>query len=235
MSNREWTHAFSNLSTPLVADACLRLSIPLRVAPKGMHPIIPGRRFARRAIPVRHYGSVDIFLEAFETAEPADVLVIDNRGRDDEACIGDLTILEARASGLTGIVLWGCHRDTAELIEIGFPVFSHGTCPAGPIRLDQRESNALTMARFGHCEVTRDDVAFADDDGVLYVAEKLTQEVLSIAGSIWQTERRQADEVKAGKTLRQQLRFNEYLAKRDSDPTHTFRKHLRALGGAIEE
>jgi regulator of RNase E activity RraA len=26
----------------------------------------------------------------------------------DEGCIGDLTVLEAKASGLGGIIVWGC-------------------------------------------------------------------------------------------------------------------------------
>jgi regulator of RNase E activity RraA len=59
-----------------------------------------------------HYGSVDIFLEAMGTAKPGDILVIDNQGRMDEGCIGDLTTLEAQACGLAGIIVWGCHRDT---------------------------------------------------------------------------------------------------------------------------
>jgi 4-hydroxy-4-methyl-2-oxoglutarate aldolase len=40
-----------------------------------------------------------------EKAEPGDVLVIDNGGRMDEGCIGDLTVLEAQASGLAGIAV----------------------------------------------------------------------------------------------------------------------------------
>jgi 4-hydroxy-4-methyl-2-oxoglutarate aldolase len=51
-------------------------------------------------LPVRHYGSVDIFLEAIGAAEPGDILVIDNGGRMDEACIGDLAVLEVQAFGL---------------------------------------------------------------------------------------------------------------------------------------
>jgi regulator of RNase E activity RraA len=41
------------------------------------------------------------------------VLVVDNGGRLDEACAGDLVALEAQAAGLEGLVIWGLHRDTA--------------------------------------------------------------------------------------------------------------------------
>jgi len=234
-SNDPLSDAFSELSTPLVADACLRLGVLLRLAPPGIQPILPGHRVAGPVCPVRHYGSVDVFLEAMASARPGDVLVIDNAGRLDEGCIGDLTALEAEACGLSGMVVWGAHRDTAELRQIGLPVFSYGACPAGPRRLDAPDPEALTSASFGDMVVGKDDVVFGDLDGVLFVPGARAAELLATVRSIWETEREQAQAVRAGRTLRQQLRFDEYLARRTQDPSYTFRQHLRAIGGAIEE
>ncbi len=235
MENLKIKATFSRLSTPLIADACVRLGLDLRMAPPGLRPLVPGWRAAGRALPARHYGSVDIFFEAIEGAQPGDVLVVDNQGRFDEGCVGDLTALEALQAGLSGTVIWGVHRDTAELAQMGFSVFSYGSCPAGPRRLDPRPPDALESARVGSVRVNRDDVVFADDDGALFVSGQRVEVLVEIAESIWQTERTQAERVRAGTSLRDQLQFGKYLHARSNNPSYTFRQHLRSLGGAIEE
>ncbi|MFE4515079.1 RraA family protein [Kitasatospora sp. NPDC056783] len=227
--------AFEELSTPLVADACVRLGVAVRVAPTGVRSVVAGARVAGRALPVRHYGSVDVFLEAYAAARDGDVLVIDNGGRTDEACVGDLAALEARAAGVAGIVVWGLHRDTAELVEIGLPVFSYGALPLGPVRLEGREPEVPLSVKFGPHPVGARDVVFADADGVLFVPADRLAEVLEAAGAIARTERAQAGRIASGDTLRRQTAFDEYLERRAADPSYTFRKHLRRVGGAIEE
>ncbi|MCY0921525.1 MULTISPECIES: RraA family protein [unclassified Streptomyces] len=227
--------AFADLSTPLLADACVRTNTPLRVAPPGIGAVVQGHRVAGPVLPVRHFGSVDVFLEAYGRAEEGDVLVIDNGGRSDEACVGDLAVLEAAAAGVTGLVVWGLHRDTPELAEIGLPVFSYGAYPPGPVRLDEREADALVTARFGAHLVDGRDFVFGDVDGVLFVAAEHVEKVLTTAERIRETEREQAHRIRSGETLRRQTAFEDYLVLRDADPSYTFRRHLRRIGGAIEE
>ena len=227
--------AFTELSTPLIADAAIRLKIPIRISPPGIQPVIRDRRVAGLALPVRHFGSVDVFLEAMQGAQSGDVLVIDNGGRLDEGCIGDLTALEAQHCGLAGIVVWGAHRDTPELRQIALPIFSYGVCPSGPQRLDPRDASALQSARFGDFTVERTDVVFADDDGCVFTDADSLDDLLRVAHEIWQRERRQAEAIKDGRSLREQLQFAQYLEKRAADPSYTFREHLRKISGAIEE
>jgi hypothetical protein len=151
VKNQLLTKSFAELSTPLVADAALRLKVPLRIAPPGISSVISGRRLAGRALPARHFGSVDV------------------------------------------------------LRQIGFPIFSYGSWPFGPQRLDPRGDAALHSARFGDFEIQKTDVVFADEMTAVFLLR------------------------------RRQLRFAEYLAKRSADPTYTFRQHLRRMDGAIEE
>lgn len=111
MEANDLQRLYHDLNTPHVADAIMRLGLPVRQAAAYIAPLWEGTHLVGRALPAQHAGSVDVFLEAFELSRPGDVLVVDNGGRDDEACVGDLVTLEAAQAALAGIVIWGLHRD----------------------------------------------------------------------------------------------------------------------------
>lgn len=225
---------FANLTTAHLTDACARAGVPVRCAPSTLQAVVPGMRAFGRALPARHVGSVDVFLEAINAAKPGDVLVADNAGRLDHACIGDLLALEARAGALSGIVIWGLHRDSVELADIGIPVFSLGSTPTGPLGAGARPGDALESATVGEWTITAADVVAADEDGVMFLPDDRVDELLAIAEGIRDTERAQADRIRAGHSLREQVQFDRFLEARESNPALTFREHLRAVGGEIE-
>ena len=223
------------LATAHLADACLRVRVPLRCAPHTMRPAGSGMKAAGRARPVRHVGSVDVFLEAIEQASKGDILVVDNGGRFDESCIGDLVVRETQGAGLGGIVIWGLHRDSLEVSEIALPLFSLGVTSAGPQRLDPRPADVFDAAQIGPHLVTSGDLVVADGDGVVFLPQQHAPAIIAAAAAIREVERDQAVKMLNGQSLRHQLRFREFLARRRSNPQHSFRQHLREIGGAIEE
>ncbi|MBB5618247.1 RraA family protein [Microcella frigidaquae] len=219
--------------TAALADACVRLGVPLRVGPASLCPIAPHAPIAGPAMPVTHAGSVDVFLEAIDDAPTGAVLVVDNGGRDDEACVGDLVTLEAREAGLAAIIIWGRHRDTAQLIEIGLPVHSRGALPPGPRRVPPA-GRSMRTAWLDGVEVTADDMVAADDDGVLLIPTADWPRVLESARAIQQVETAQAERMRAGASLRAQLDFAGYRARQATEPDLSLRRYLAERGGAIE-
>ncbi len=227
------TNPFSELSTALIADACQRLNIGLRAAPAGIRSSRRGQRLIGRALPLRFNGSIEIFLEALEHARRGDVLVVDNKGRSHEACLSRLIVLEAMSAKVPGAVLWGAHRDAEELSQLEFALFSYGTFPRGPQQVRDRHSESFVSARFGPAFVTSNDVVVADEDGVIFVPAVRLSEALKMASSMAAIERDQADRVRNGTSLRDQVAFSQFLTLRREDPTYTFRKHLRGVGAHI--
>lgn len=220
-------------STAAVADAALRLGIDARLAPVAVRPILNGCLVSGPARPVTHLGSVDVLLETIDDAPRGAVMIVDNGGRLDEACVGDLMVLEAERAGIAGMVVWGLHRDTAQLREIGLPVFSLGACPYGPRRVPPA-GRRMRSAVLGGVVVTEADHVFADDDGVLIVPGDRAEEVVESALAIQRVETAQADRMRAGESLRAQLAFTEYRARQAADPELTLRRYLAERGGAIE-
>jgi regulator of RNase E activity RraA len=179
-------------------------------------------------------GSIDVFFEALGHARPGDVMVIDNGGRTDEACIGDIVLLEAQAAGLAGFVIWGLHRDARELREIGFPVFSLGALPTGPQRLHARPPDVFARANVGPHTITSEDVVVADDNGVLFLPAAQLDRVAAAAIACRDTEARQLKAMREGRSFREQIRFAQYLHKRSADPAYGFRQHLKDIEAAGE-
>jgi regulator of RNase E activity RraA len=220
------------VSAAAVADACVLEGVAFASAPPSVTWFpTPVRRVNGRALAVEHHGSVDVFLEAFGRAGAGDVLVVDNGGRDDEGCIGDLVALEAVHAGVCGVVIWGRHRDSGVLATLPLGLWSCGTNPVGPAGVRDSTDTHVVV---GDAPVDDGDLVVADEDGVLFVPRDAAERVLDAAREIESGERRQAERARAGESLRAQLRFDEYLERRTADPAFTFREHLRAISSHIE-
>ncbi|WP_368499053.1 RraA family protein [Herbiconiux sp. A18JL235] len=222
-----------SVATAALADVSLRLDVALGVAPTALRPVTAEAAFSGPAVPVAHVGSVDVILMAIDDAARGSVLVVDNGGRDDEACVGDLLTLEASTAGLAGIVIWGRHRDTAQLREIGLPVFSLGAHPFGP-RFARAPGAPGTPVSIAAAVVRPGDLVVADDDGVVFAPADRSHELVAAALALQQLEGSQAERMRAGETLRTQLDFSAFREAQRTDPTLTLRTHLARIAKAIE-
>jgi 4-hydroxy-4-methyl-2-oxoglutarate aldolase len=112
-------------------------------------------------------------------------------------------------------------------------VWSLGTCPFGPRRVPPA-GRRMASAFLDGVAVTESDHVIADDDGVLVVASDRIEEVLELAREIQRVETSQAERMRQGTSLREQLDFAAYRERQASDPDLTLRRHLQQRGGAIE-
>lgn len=230
----ELVQALAELSTAHVTDAYARLGATARCGPFGLQPIARGWRVAGPVQVVRHVGSVDLLLEAMSRATPGTVLLVEDLGRRDRACVGDLVAMDALGAGLAGIVIDGCHRDTEEVLAIGLPVFSLGAHPLGPLGVDDRPDDPFTECRFGEWTAVSGDVVLGDRDGVVLIGADELADVVRHARSVRDTEIEHRRRFAAGENLRTQFDFAEYLTARETNPAFTFREHLAVRSASIE-
>ena len=113
---------------------------------------------------------------AIALAKPGDVLVIDGKGDRSAALMGTIMMNACRQVGIAGVVIDGAVRDSAEIDEMDFPVFSVGTNPNGPTKLASGRIGHPVSA--GGVTVRSGDLVVADADGVVIVERERVEVLL---------------------------------------------------------
>ncbi|WP_418115991.1 RraA family protein [Variovorax sp. NFACC27] len=135
---------------------------------------------------------------AIALAKPGDVLVIDGKGDQSAALMGTIMMNACRQVGIAGVVIDGAVRDSVEIDEMGFPVFSVGTNPNGPTK--------LASGRIGHpvsvggVAVRPGDLVVGDADGVVVVEREKVEALLQAAQKKVEDEDARIEAIKQGNT-----------------------------------
>ena len=134
---------------------------------------------------------------AIALARPGDVIVVDGKGDQTCALMGAIMMNQCKALGVAGVVVDAAVRDSLEIRELGFPVFSVGTNPNGPTKfVPGRINHSISV---GGVTVSPGDLIVADADGVVVVERGKAAALLPLA---------------AQKVADESARINDILHKR---------------------
>lgn len=160
------------------------------VNPK-IKPIFRGMKLCGPAFTVQTAPGDNLMLhKALEKAQEGDIIVATVGDKYEYGYWGDLMATQAKAKKLGGLAIDGCVRDSEEIIEMGFPIFSRGLAIRGTVKASLGLINY--PINFGGNGINPGDLILGDDDGIVVVKFQDCQEVLAKS-----KERIQKEEVKA--------------------------------------
>ena len=135
---------------------------------------------------------------AMSLAKPGDILVIDGKGDQTAALMGTIMITACQQLGIAGVVIDGAVRDSNELAEMNYPVFSVGTNPNGPTKnVPGRIGHPISI---GGVTVRPGDFIVADCDGVVAIEKDKLESLLPLAKKKVDDEASRIAAIKTGKT-----------------------------------
>ena len=191
--DRKLVDAFKDLGAATVYEASGRKgSVDPRIKPLGR-----GIRVLGPAFTVQCHPKDNLMLhKALQVAQKGDVLVASTQGYPDAGYWGGLMATSAMARQLGGLVIDGCVRDSAEILEMGFPVFCRGTCMRGTVKGTLGSVNHPIV--FGEVVVNPGDLVLGDDDGIVIVARAEMEAVLKAARERVAKEVKKAEQLAEG-------------------------------------
>jgi 4-hydroxy-4-methyl-2-oxoglutarate aldolase len=133
-----------------------------------IRPIQLGVRLAGSAITVSSHPGDNLMIHAaVEVCAEGDILVVTNTAPSTHGMFGELLATSLLTRGVGGLVIDAGVRDTLELRQLGFPVWSRHVSCEGTVKASPGSVNVPVV--LGGVVVGAGDVICADDDGVVVV------------------------------------------------------------------
>ena len=174
------------LYTPVVGDIMDQMGLYHQFLPQDIRPLRPDMKLAGYAMTVL---MIDVYgeqkkpfgylTEALDDLQE-DEIYIATGGTKRCAYWGELLTATARTRGAVGAVLNGWHRDTPQVLEQNWPVFSCG-CYAQDSSVRTQVVNWRCRIEVGDVTVNPGDLIFGDMDGVLVIPKEHIDEVVTRA------------------------------------------------------
>jgi 4-hydroxy-4-methyl-2-oxoglutarate aldolase len=180
--------------------------------PATLRPVWSGAQVVGTALPVRTAPGDNLPLHlALERAGEGEVLVVDAGGVP-HGYWGEVLTVAAQQRGVLGLVIDGGVRDTVQLEQLGFPVFSSWVALRGTAKDDAGTvGEPITL---GGAPVAHGDLVVGDQDGVVVLPAARVAEVLAAARRRAAAEAGYLDRLRAGESTMQVYGFSRGAALR---------------------
>lgn len=174
------------LYTPVVGDILDAKGYMHQFLPQSIRPLRDDMKLAGRAMTVL---MIDVFgeqqkpfgrlCECLDQIQPNEIYIAAG-GTKRCAYWGELLTATAKARGGNGAIVDGWHRDTPQVLEQNWPVFSTG-CYAQDSSVRTQVVDFRCQIEIGQVTIHDGDYIFGDIDGVLVIPKEIAKEVVDEA------------------------------------------------------
>ena len=185
--------------------------------PYNIKPIDGKMKLCGIVFPVKLYnGSNYLLHKAIYNAPYNSIIVAETDGLIEYGYWGEIMTVAALGKNIKGLVIDGCIRDSNEIINLDFPVFSRGICIRGASKLKNADKKFFNHIEIGDVTIKSGDVIIGDSDGVVVLP---ADEAPNIIKNAIKREKEEKEYIKLIKTGTTTLELFQLTNTYDRDQT----------------